>query len=47
MVLGRCWDKHIYYKSLSEVSHGGTFIFEKPPKIPETEGNLKILSNLN
>ena len=43
MVLGS-WDKHVYHKSLSEVSDDGTFIFGKPPEIPEIEGNLKILN---
>ena len=36
--------KAVYYKSLSEVSDGGIFIFERPLEIPEIEGNLEILN---
>ena len=36
--------KAVYYKSLSEVSDGGIFIFERSLEISEIEGNLEILN---
>ncbi|EFN85875.1 hypothetical protein EAI_08494 [Harpegnathos saltator] len=40
----RKFDKHVSYRSSSEVSDSGIAMFEQLSEIPETGGNLKILN---